>query len=460
MSKQTKRIVARLPKQKIEEMNDAALASFAMPTDLDDQKSKIKVIGVGGGGCNAVTHMIDKGLEDVEFAFFNTDHQALQRTHGGDCIQIGSELTKGLGAGTQPSIGRCAALESEQAIRDNLKGLDMAFLTAGMGGGTGTGAIPVVAEIARDMGILTVAVVTKPFTMEGQKKSKIAKEGTDFLKQYVDAIITIPNQKLLSALGNNVTLEKAFMAANDVLLNAVKGITEVIMHPGFINVDFADVKTVMTQGGVSIMGIGSHEGEDRAIKATQEAISCPLLESFDLKGAKGILVNIQSSDDLGLFEFQQVGDMVSALASDEANIKVGTSFDPSLGNKVVVTVIATGLDDPDEVKVLSQSKNQPPSDGARGDGHEDRLYVKPVIVKKERAVDPVKEINFREVLSHEEVAFIETLSDEKLQQRERPARVSASPKTNEGGFRSLMPQSFMDNFELGNYKIPAFLRKI
>lgn len=459
MQKPTKRVVARLPKQKIDEIRamEAKASSFDMPLNLDDQKSKIKVIGVGGGGCNAVKHMVDKGLDDVGFAYINTDHQALQRTQGGDAIQIGRELTKGLGAGTQPSIGRCAALESEQLIRDNLKELDMLFVTAGMGGGTGTGAIPVIAEIARDMGVLTVAVVTKPFNMEGQKKCQIAKEGTDFLKQYVDAIITIPNQKLLSTLGNNVTLEKAFMAVNDVLLNAVRGITEVIMHPGFINVDFADVRTVMTQGGVSIMGIGSAEGEERAVKATQEAIACPLLESFDLKGARGILVNIQSSDDLSLHEFQQVGDMVSSLASDEANIKVGTSFDSNLGNKVVVTVIATGLEDPEALKVVSQKNQQPPSDDSRGTRADERLYAKPVIVKKERPVEQIKEINFREVLNQEEVRFIETLNQEKPPVFERLTRQA---KEREGGVMSFVPKSFTEHFDLDNYKIPSFLRKI
>ncbi|MDP2904349.1 MAG: cell division protein FtsZ [Methylovulum sp.] len=302
----------------------------------------IKVIGVGGGGGNAVNHMVGNHIEGVEFICANTDAQALRKLNVGTIIQLGVELTKGLGAGTNPDIGKHAAQENKERIKEVLQGADMVFLTAGMGGGTGTGAIPVIAEIAREMGILTVAVVTKPFLFEGKKKQAVAEQGIIELEKYVDSLITIPNQKLLPVLGNNVSLMDAFKAANDVLLDAVQGITELIVHPGMINVDFADVRTVMSGMGAAIMGSGSASGEHRAREAAEKAIACPLLEDINLQGARGILVNISASD-MGIAEFNEVGNIVHEFASEDAIIKIGTAIDPTLGDEIKVTVVATGM---------------------------------------------------------------------------------------------------------------------
>lgn len=316
--------------------------------DMCTENAVIKVIGVGGGGGNAVSHMVGSNIEGVEFICANTDAQALRKLGVGTIIQLGLELTKGLGAGTNPEVGRQAAGENKDRIREVLEGADMVFLTAGMGGGTGTGAIPVIAEIARGMGILTVAVVTKPFLFEGKKKMAIAEQGIAELEKYVDSLITIPNQKLLPVLGNNVSLMNAFKAANDVLLDAVQGITELIIHPGMINVDFADVRTVMSGMGAAIMGIGSATGEHRAREAAEKAIACPLLEDINLQGARGILVNISASD-MGIAEFNEVGNIVHEFASEDAVIKIGTAINPELGDEIKVTVVATGMGLPSKV---------------------------------------------------------------------------------------------------------------
>jgi cell division protein FtsZ len=310
--------------------------------DMCSETAVIKVIGVGGGGGNAVSHMVGSHIEGVEFICANTDAQALRKLNVSTIIQLGVELTKGLGAGTNPDIGRQAAEENRERIKEVLQGADMVFLTAGMGGGTGTGAIPVIAGIAREMGILTVAVVTKPFLFEGKKKQAIAEQGIAELEKYVDSLITIPNQKLLPVLGNNVSLVNAFKAANDILLDAVQGITQLIVHPGMINVDFADVKTVMTGMGAAIMGTGSASGDQRAREAAEKAIACPLLEDINLQGAKGILVNITASD-MGIAEFDEVGSIVHEFASEDAIIKIGTAIDPALGDEIKVTVVATGM---------------------------------------------------------------------------------------------------------------------
>jgi len=310
--------------------------------DMYNETAVIKVIGVGGGGGNAVNHMVGNHIEGVEFICANTDAQALRKLNVGTIIQLGVELTKGLGAGTNPEIGKNAAQENKDRIKEVLQGADMVFLTAGMGGGTGTGAIPVIAEIARDMGILTIAVVTKPFLFEGKKKQAVAEQGILELEKFVDSLITIPNQKLLPVLGNNVSLMTAFKAANDVLLDAVQGITELIVHPGMINVDFADVRTVMSGMGAAIMGSGSASGEHRAREAAEKAIACPLLEDINLQGARGILVNISASD-MGIAEFDEVGNIVHEFASEDAIIKIGMAVDPSLGDELKVTVVATGM---------------------------------------------------------------------------------------------------------------------
>jgi cell division protein FtsZ len=326
--------------------------------DMYSETAVIKVIGVGGGGGNAVNHMVGCHIEGVEFICANTDAQALRKLSIGTIIQLGIELTKGLGAGTNPEIGKQAAQENRERIKEVLQGADMVFLTAGMGGGTGTGAIPVIAEIAREMGILTVAVVTKPFLFEGKKKQSVAEQGIIELEKYVDSLITIPNQKLLPVLGNNVSLMNAFKAANDVLLDAVQGITELIVHPGMINVDFADVRTVMSGMGAAIMGSGSASGEHRAREAAEKAIACPLLEDINLQGARGILVNISASD-MGIAEFNEVGNIVHEFASEDAIIKIGTAIDPSLGDEIKVTVVATGMGAPPmavkaPVKIMSK----------------------------------------------------------------------------------------------------------
>ena len=283
--------------------------------DTYSETAVIKVIGVGGGGGNAVNHMIDSNIDGVEFICANTDAQALRKLSIGTIIQLGVELTKGLGAGTNPEIGRQAAEENKERIKEVLQGADMVFLTAGMGGGTGTGAIPVIASIAKEMGILTVAVVTKPFLFEGKKKQGVAERGIVELEKYVDSLITIPNQKLLPVLGNNVSLSDAFKAANDVLLDAVQGITELIVHPGMINVDFADVRTVMSGMGAAIMGTGAASGENRAREAAEKAIACPLLEDINLQGARGILVNI-SAANMSMAEFSEVGNIVHEFVAD------------------------------------------------------------------------------------------------------------------------------------------------
>ena len=307
------------------------------------QNAVIKVIGVGGGGGNAVRHMIDCNVEGVEFVCANTDAQALRDVDARTALQLGGTMTKGLGAGANPEVGRQSAIEDRERIAEVLEGADMVFITAGMGGGTGTGAAPVVAEVARDLGILTVAVVTKPFPFEGKKRMSIADEGIFELQQHVDSLITIPNERLLAVLGSSASLIEAFKAANDVLLGAVQGIADLIMRPGMINVDFADVRTVMSEMGMAMMGSGSASGEGRAREAAEAAIRSPLLEGVNLQGARGILVNISAGLDLSLGDFNEVGETIEEFASADATVVVGTVIDPELNDEIRVTVVATGL---------------------------------------------------------------------------------------------------------------------
>ncbi|MBM70315.1 MAG: cell division protein FtsZ [Haliea sp.] len=307
------------------------------------QNAVIKVIGVGGGGGNAVKHMIENSVEGVDFICANTDAQALSDIRSKTVLQLGGAITKGLGAGANPEIGRAAALEDRDRIADALRGADMVFITAGMGGGTGTGGAPIVAEVAREMGILTVAVVTRPFPFEGKKRLAIALEGVQELQQHVDSLITIPNEKLLEVLGKSTSLLDAFKEANDVLLGAVQGIADLIIRPGMINVDFADVRTVMSEMGMAMMGTGSARGENRAREAAERAINSPLLDDIDLRGARGILVNITAGLDLSLGEFSEVGDTIEEFASDDATVVVGTVIDPNMTDELKVTVVATGL---------------------------------------------------------------------------------------------------------------------
>ena len=311
--------------------------------DTQTQTAVIKVIGVGGGGGNAVNHMAAANIEGVDFICANTDAQALENATVKTILQLGAGITKGLGAGADPEIGRKAAEEDRDRIKEALDGSDMVFITVGMGGGTGSGAAPVVAEVARQLGILTVAVVTKPFPFEGAKRSKVAQEGIQELAKFVDSLITIPNEKLLQVLGKDMSLLNAFSSANDVLLNATQGIAELITRPGLINVDFADVKTVMSEMGVSMMGTGASSGENRAREAAEAAINSPLLEDIDLAGAKGILVNITAGLSLTIGEFDEVGNTVRDFADEEATVVVGTVIDPELEDELRVTVVATGL---------------------------------------------------------------------------------------------------------------------
>ena len=311
--------------------------------DAHSQNAVIKVIGVGGGGGNAVNHMLTSEIDGVEFICANTDAQALKNSSAKTVLQLGHNHTKGLGAGANPEVGRQAALEDRERIQEVLTGADMVFITAGMGGGTGTGAAPIVAEIAKEMGILTVAVVTKPFPFEGKKRLLIADNGILELGHHVDSLITIPNEKLLHVLGKEMSLLNAFKAANDVLLGAVQGIAELITRPGLINVDFADVKTVMSEMGDAMMGTGSARGEGRAREAAEAAIHSPLLEDINVQGARGILVNITAGLDMSIGEFEEVGQAIRDFASDEANVVVGTVIDSDLADEMRVTVVATGL---------------------------------------------------------------------------------------------------------------------
>jgi len=303
----------------------------------------IKVIGVGGGGGNAVAHMVRVGIEGVDFICANTDAQALKNARVKTGLQIGCNITKGLGAGANPEVGRQAAIEDRDRIHEVIDGADMLFITAGLGGGTGTGAAPIIAQLAKELGVLTVAVVTRPFDMEGTKRMRVADQGIAELAKYVDSLITIPNEKLLSVLGPQTTLLDAFRAANEVLQGAVQGIAELITRPGLINVDFADVRTVMSEMGMAMMGSGVATGEDRARVAAEAAISSPLLEDINLAGANGILVNVTAGMDLSIGEFQEVGDTVKQFASDEATVVIGTVIDPEMSQEIRVTVVATGL---------------------------------------------------------------------------------------------------------------------
>ena len=329
--------------------------------DVDSQNAVIKVIGVGGGGGNAVNHMLKSNIEGVDFICANTDAQALKNTAVRTVLQLGSGITKGLGAGANPEVGQKAAQEDRERIQEALEGSDMVFITAGMGGGTGTGAAPVVAEVAKELGILTVAVVTKPFPFEGNKRRKVAEEGIEQLSKHVDSVITIPNEKLLSVLGKGTSLLDAFKAANDVLLNAVQGIAELITKPGLINVDFADVRTVMAEMGVAMMGTGRASGESRARDAAEAAIRSPLLEDVNLSGAKGILVNITAGLDMSIGEFDEVGTTVKEFACDDATVVVGTVIDPEMHDELRVTVVATGLgEDPKKAAVTPTERELPP----------------------------------------------------------------------------------------------------
>ncbi len=311
--------------------------------DTYGQQAVIKVIGVGGGGGNAVDHMVAASIDGVEFINANTDSQALKKSQAKTILQLGTNLTKGLGCGANPDIGRQAAVEDRERIAEVLSGADMVFITAGMGGGTGTGAAPVVAQVAKDMGILTVAVVTKPFPFEGRKRMGVADQGISELAQYVDSIITIPNEKLVTVLGKDASLLDAFGKANQVLQNAVQGIAELITRSGLINVDFADVRTVMSEMGMAMMGAATATGPSRAREAAMAAVSSPLLEDINISGARGILVNITAGLDMSIGEFEEVGNTIKEFASDDATVVIGTVIEPEMREELRVTIVATGL---------------------------------------------------------------------------------------------------------------------
>jgi cell division protein FtsZ len=310
--------------------------------------ARIKVIGVGGGGGNAVNTMIRSKLTGVDFLVANTDAQALERSQALNKIQLGESVTKGLGAGANPEVGRRAALENQDQLKEHLSGSDMVFITAGMGGGTGTGGAPVIARLARDAGALTVGVVTKPFVFEGKRRLRQAEEGIEELKESVDTLIVIPNQRLLSIAAKTTTMLEAFNKADDVLLQAVRGISDLIITPGLINLDFADVRTVMAEMGLALMGSATATGENRAVEAAQKAISSPLLEDISIHGARGVLINITGGPDLGVHEINEAASMIQEEADDDANIIFGAVIDENLTDEIRITVIATGFTDTKE----------------------------------------------------------------------------------------------------------------
>ena len=355
---------------------------FELVDNAPSSSAVIKVVGVGGGGGNAVNHMVESNIEGVEFICANTDAQALKRVSAKTVLQLGGEITKGLGAGANPEVGRQAAMEDRERIAELLNGADMVFITAGMGGGTGTGGAPVVAQVAKELGILTVAVVTRPFPFEGPKRMRAAEEGMKELSEHVDSLITIPNEKLLSVLGKNATLLTAFSAANDVLLGAVQGIAELITSPGIINVDFADVRTVMSEMGMAMMGTGGATGENRAREAAEKAIRSPLLEDIDLHGARGILVNITAGPDLSIGEFNDVGATVQEFASQEATIVVGTSIDMEMSDELRVTVVAAGLDGSKSKAAAREPARRSAADASSSDY---RKLQQPTVMRQQAA---------------------------------------------------------------------------
>ena len=395
----------------------------------------IKVVGVGGGGGNAVEHMVRESIEGVEFISINTDAQALRKTSVNSVIQIGGDMTKGLGAGANPQVGRDAALEDRDRIKEELEGADMVFIAAGMGGGTGTGAAPVIAEVAKELGILTVAVVTKPFSFEGKKRLAFAEQGIEELSKQVDSLITIPNEKLLKVLGRGITLLEAFASANDVLKNAVQGIAELITRPGMINVDFADVRTVMSEMGHAMMGSGVAKGEDRAEEAAEMAISSPLLEDIDLAGARGVLVNITAGLDMRLDEFETVGNTVKAFASDNATVVIGTSLDPDMADEIRVTVVATGIgtEKKPDITLVAGGKTK----------------VSPVAQPQTQPVAPAQQ----QAVNKAEENPASTLQG-KTQVTPQPT--SSAPSSSGAGQQSAAPKADKDT---GYLDIPAFLRR-
>lgn len=422
--------------------------------DTCQQNAVIKVVGIGGGGGNAVEHMMAGHIEGVEFICANTDAQALKNSSANTIIQLGENITRGLGAGANPEVGRRSAEEDREKIRAVLGGADMVFIAAGMGGGTGTGAAPVFAQIAKELGVLTVAVTTKPFSFEGKMRLQTAEQGIANLSQYVDSLITIPNNKLLSVLGKNVTLINAFKAANDVLRGAVQGIAELITRPGLINVDFADVRTVMSEMGMAMMGTGVSSGEHRARLAAEAAIASPLLEDVDLSGAKGVLVNITSGLDLSIGEFEEVGDVIREITSDSATVVVGTVIDPELRDEVRVTVIVTGLGR----KQVAAALKMPSIENAKSASAAESLIDygqldKPAIIRRQsepKGPEPIA----APIMSSQSESVATVI------QPQTAAPVTAQPafaSAGQGTARSMPPAENIHDIDY--LDIPAFLRR-
>ena len=416
----------------------------------------IKVIGIGGGGGNAVQHMVDEGIAGVECICANTDSQVLKTLSVPTVIQLGENITKGLGAGADPEIGRQSAQEDRERIYEVLQGADMVFLTAGMGGGTGTGAAPVFAEIARELNILTVAVVTRPFAFEGQRRMQVAAAGLDELSRYVDSLITIPNNKLLSVLGKSVSLLSAFRSANSVLQGAVQGIADLITRPGLINVDFADVKTVMSEMGMAMMGTGHATGDDRAKLAAEAAASSPLLEDVDLSGARGVLVNLTAGPDMSIGEFEAVGDTIRTFTSEDATVVVGTVIDPDMADELKVTVVVTGLGAGKESEIKSSMV------GARAFQQHDRSGIAsepsaPTQAVSQNAVSPNPQANHVGAVSGESSLTQPSSSPASGMNAQSSAREAGGSVHNDalasGGFQS----NAQENIEY--LDIPAFLRR-
>lgn len=353
---------------------------FELTDVCSENSARIKVIGVGGGGGNAINTMISYSLRGVDFIIANTDAQALGVSSSPNKIQMGMQITKGLGAGSNPEIGKKSALESRDEIQQYLEGADMIFITAGLGGGTGTGAAPVIAEIARESGALTVAVVTKPFQFEGKKRNTQAEDGIAQLRDVVDTLIVVPNQRLLSLGGRNLSLLDAFKKADDILYQAVKGISDLITVPGLINLDFADVKNIMSSMGMALMGTGTASGENRAVEAAQKAISSPLLEDNTIQGARGILLNITGGSDLSLYEVNEASSLIQAEAHEDANIIFGTVIDETMGDEIRITVIATGFDD-------GMRKKQVPANVSRLGGFRLEDLATPAFMRREKSRD-------------------------------------------------------------------------
>jgi cell division protein FtsZ len=353
---------------------------FELTDVCSENSARIKVIGVGGGGGNAINTMISYSLRGVDFIIANTDAQALGVSSSPNKIQMGMQITKGLGAGSNPEIGKKSALESRDEIQQYLEGADMIFITAGLGGGTGTGAAPIIAEIARESSALTVAVVTKPFQFEGKKRNTQAEDGIAQLRDVVDTLIVVPNQRLLSLGGRNLSLLDAFKKADDILYQAVKGISDLITVPGLINLDFADVKNIMSSMGMALMGTGTASGENRAVEAAQKAISSPLLEDNTIQGARGILLNITGGSDLSLYEVNEASSLIQAEAHEDANIIFGTVIDETMGDEIRITVIATGFDD-------GMRKKQVPANVSRLGGFRLEDLATPAFMRREKSRD-------------------------------------------------------------------------